>query len=189
MTTSRRELLGQGAEECLVRPGRLAVRGAPALGVAGALGVALAARIHADDPVALADAVRRVETARPTAVNLSHGVRLAAAALAEGFDAVLAAALALREAPASLAKPSGEVIAHHLVQAVPLLGPEPALIATPTTSRWYLDRQGPPDSLHATVSAGNAPMIEEFLSDLRSCVAAVGKSVSGDRSTDYATLE
>jgi methylthioribose-1-phosphate isomerase len=77
---------------------RLAVRGAPALGVAGALGVALAARSHADDPVALADAVRRVQTARPTAVNLSHGVRLAAAALAEGFDAVLAAALALRDA-------------------------------------------------------------------------------------------
>ena len=40
------------------------------------------------------------------------------------------AARALREAPGSLAKPSGEVIAHHLVQAVPLLGPEPALMAT-----------------------------------------------------------
>src|SRR5690349_290465 len=32
----------------------LAVRGAPALGVAGAFGVALAARVHADDPRALA---------------------------------------------------------------------------------------------------------------------------------------
>jgi sphinganine-1-phosphate aldolase len=54
---------------------------------------------------------------------------------------------------------------------------------------WYLDRQGPPDSLHATVSPGNAPVIEEFLSDLRACVAAVGKTTTDDRSTDYATLE
>jgi methylthioribose-1-phosphate isomerase len=77
---------------------RLAVRGAPALGVAGALGVALAARSHGADPAALAEAVRRVETARPTAVNLGHGVRLATAALPDGFDAVLAAALALRDA-------------------------------------------------------------------------------------------
>nr|MDQ6900501.1 AAA family ATPase [Candidatus Dormibacteraeota bacterium] len=41
-----------------------------------------------------------------------------------------AAARALREAPVYLAEPSAEVIAHHLVQAVPLLGPEPALVAT-----------------------------------------------------------
>ena len=32
---------------------------------------------------------------------------------------------------------------------------------------WVLDRQGPPDSLHATVSAGNAPVMDEFLADLR----------------------
>jgi S-methyl-5-thioribose-1-phosphate isomerase len=76
---------------------RLAVRGAPAIGVAGALGVALAARQHAGDPGALAGAVRRLESARPTAVNLARGVRLAAAALPDGPDAVLAAALALRD--------------------------------------------------------------------------------------------
>ncbi|HEU5109306.1 MAG TPA: S-methyl-5-thioribose-1-phosphate isomerase, partial [Micromonosporaceae bacterium] len=75
----------------------LAVRGAPALGVAGALGVALAARRHADDPQALADAVHRIETARPTAVNLARGARRAAARLPEGPDAVLAEALALRD--------------------------------------------------------------------------------------------
>ena len=28
---------------------------------------------------------------------------------------------------------------------------------------WHLDRQKPPDSLHATVSAGNAPVVDEFL--------------------------
>jgi S-methyl-5-thioribose-1-phosphate isomerase len=73
----------------------LAVRGAPALGVAGALGVALAARQYRDE--ALRDAVLRVETARPTAVNLGRGVRRAAAHLPAGPDAVLAEALAVRD--------------------------------------------------------------------------------------------
>jgi methylthioribose-1-phosphate isomerase len=76
---------------------RLAVRGAPAIGVAGAFGVALAARLHGDDARVLAEAVRRLESARPTAVNLARGVRRAAACLPEGPDAVLAAALALRD--------------------------------------------------------------------------------------------
>jgi methylthioribose-1-phosphate isomerase len=76
---------------------RLAVRGAPALGVAGALGVALAARNHVDDPDALRDAVRLIATARPTAVNLARGVERAAARLADGPDVVLAEALRLRD--------------------------------------------------------------------------------------------
>ena len=54
---------------------------------------------------------------------------------------------------------------------------------------WHLDRQGPPDSLHATVSAGNAPVIEEFLADLRAVVAEVLGTRAEDRSTTYATLE
>ena len=74
---------------------RLAVRGAPALGVAGALGVALAARRYPADQEALADAVQRIATARPTAVNLARGVRRAAERLPDGPDAVLAEALAL----------------------------------------------------------------------------------------------
>jgi methylthioribose-1-phosphate isomerase len=49
---------------------RLAVRGAPALGAAGALGVALAA-YRGEDPVAAGD---RLRAARPTAVNLAWGV-------------------------------------------------------------------------------------------------------------------
>jgi methylthioribose-1-phosphate isomerase len=75
----------------------LSVRGAPALGVAGAFGVALAARQFADDPAALADAVRKVESARPTAVNLARGARRVAALLPSGFEAVLAAACAVRD--------------------------------------------------------------------------------------------
>jgi len=54
---------------------------------------------------------------------------------------------------------------------------------------WFHDRQGPPDSLHATVSAGNVARIDEYLSDLRTCVEQVAGSRAGDRSTKYATLE
>ncbi|MCM4084911.1 S-methyl-5-thioribose-1-phosphate isomerase [Paractinoplanes hotanensis] len=75
----------------------LAVRGAPALGVAGAFGVALAARVHADDPQALALAVRRVETARPTAVNLARGAQRAASQLNRGPQAVLEEACRVRD--------------------------------------------------------------------------------------------
>jgi methylthioribose-1-phosphate isomerase len=72
---------------------RLAVRGAPALGVAGALGVALAVREHADP----AAAITAVRTARPTAVNLARGADRAAAAVPAGPDAVLAEALRVRD--------------------------------------------------------------------------------------------
>ncbi|MFV2106502.1 S-methyl-5-thioribose-1-phosphate isomerase [Micromonospora sp. LOL_015] len=75
----------------------LAVRGAPALGVAGALGVALARRLHHDEPDRLAAAVDRLRTARPTAVNLARGVDRASARLAESPSAVLAEAVALRD--------------------------------------------------------------------------------------------
>jgi len=54
---------------------------------------------------------------------------------------------------------------------------------------WFQDRQGPPDSLHATVSAGNAPVIEEYLRDLRASVDEVLGTTAADRSTNYATLE
>ncbi|MEV5297371.1 S-methyl-5-thioribose-1-phosphate isomerase [Amycolatopsis methanolica] len=73
---------------------RLAVRGAPALGGAGALGTALAAFAH-DDPAAVRGDAERLAAARPTAVNLSWGVSRALARLGDGADAVLAEALAL----------------------------------------------------------------------------------------------
>ncbi|MCW2632438.1 MAG: translation initiation factor, aIF-2BI family, partial [Pseudonocardia sp.] len=66
--------------------GRLVVRGAPALGVAGAMGVALAAgaarrSAHSDAPRVLV-AAERIAAARPTAVNLRWGAQQAVAALA-----------------------------------------------------------------------------------------------------------
>ena len=73
---------------------RLAVRGAPALGVAGAFGVALAVREYPADPTA---AIAALRAARPTAVNLARGVDRAAAQQAAGPDAVLAEALRLRD--------------------------------------------------------------------------------------------
>ena len=70
----------------------LAIRGAPALGVAGAFGVALAAYAHAGDAEKATLQAERIASARPTAVNLAGGVRRALAALPTGPDAVLAAA-------------------------------------------------------------------------------------------------
>lgn len=54
---------------------------------------------------------------------------------------------------------------------------------------WFHDRQGPPDTLHATLSAGNAPVIEDYLVDLADCVDEVRGTTAADRSTSYATLE
>lgn len=78
---------------------RLAVRGAPALGVAGAFGVVLAARTidPQADPDGFRAAVGEVRSARPTAVNLARGVDLALARVDGGWEAALDAALALRD--------------------------------------------------------------------------------------------
>ncbi|MGY6501198.1 MAG: pyridoxal phosphate-dependent decarboxylase family protein [Acidimicrobiales bacterium] len=54
---------------------------------------------------------------------------------------------------------------------------------------WFHDRQTPPDSLHSTVSAGNAPVIGDYLADLADCLDQVLGQRADDRSTNYATLE
>lgn len=54
---------------------------------------------------------------------------------------------------------------------------------------WFHDRQGPPDSLHSTVSNSNTGAIERYLADLAECVDKVAGSRAEDRSTSYATLE
>ena len=65
---------------------RLAVRGAPALGVAGAMGVALIAQTESD-PGSISSLAQTLSDARPTAVNLSWGVKRALTRLDEGPDA------------------------------------------------------------------------------------------------------
>lgn len=54
---------------------------------------------------------------------------------------------------------------------------------------WYFDRQAGPDSLHATVSAGNAGLIDELVDDLGELSQDVAGRRNPDRGTDYATLE
>jgi sphinganine-1-phosphate aldolase len=54
---------------------------------------------------------------------------------------------------------------------------------------WYLDRQTPPDSLHATVSAVHDASVDELVADLGAAVAGIGGGRAQDRSTTYATLE
>ena len=78
----------------------LAVRGAPALGVAGAMGVVVA--MDEADRLGLGDArrdeaVERIRAARPTAVNLAWGVDQVRPLMPEGRDVVLAAARRLAE--------------------------------------------------------------------------------------------
>ena len=77
---------------------RLAVRGAPAIGVTGALGVALAAQLAqaaGDSDESLHYEVARLRAARPTAVNLAWAVDRVAALLSAGVDAVVAEAVAM----------------------------------------------------------------------------------------------
>ncbi len=87
----------------------MVVRGAPAIGVTAAYGVALSARAHvasasggADLAARMANDLERLRAARPTAVNLAWAVDRCAAVLAasarDGADA--AAAALLREARA-----------------------------------------------------------------------------------------
>jgi methylthioribose-1-phosphate isomerase len=84
---------------------RLAVRGAPALGAAGALGVALAATRGTGSVEA---AAARLRAARPTAVNLARGVDRALRRLPDGPAAVLAEARAVVEEEAGASRAIGE---------------------------------------------------------------------------------
>ena len=79
----------------------LRVRGAPALGVAGSLGIALAATVAERAGSDITAAVERAATVlvatRPTAVNLAKGIAVAVAASAGGAAATVAAAVEVLE--------------------------------------------------------------------------------------------
>ncbi len=86
-----RQLRVTTVDELVDAISRLAVRGAPALGAAGAVGVLLAVQQAGRsgwDEATLRAAVQRLRAARPTAVNLAHGVDRVAARLPEGAAAV-----------------------------------------------------------------------------------------------------
>ena len=76
---------------------RLAVRGAPAIGVAGGFGVVLAAREHGTGGEQFRAAVESIRSARPTAVNLARMVDRVAARAVAGPAALLEEALAVRD--------------------------------------------------------------------------------------------
>src|SRR5262245_15112387 len=92
----------------LVRAVRdLVVRGAPALGAAGAYGVALAARVR-ERPVQVRADAAALRAARPTAVNLAHGVDHALTAYeASGAAAALTAAEAYAAADVAVNRALG----------------------------------------------------------------------------------
>jgi glutamate/tyrosine decarboxylase-like PLP-dependent enzyme len=54
---------------------------------------------------------------------------------------------------------------------------------------WYVDRQGPPPSIHCTVNAIHEHLIAEFVADLRACIDEVlAVNASGDQGA-YGTVD
>jgi len=99
---------------------RLAVRGAPVLGVAGALGVALAVRQAGRegwDAARLSTEVKRIADARPTAVNLRREVAATAAVIPQGAAAVEAAANAVRDDTIAVSRQISERGARYLMES------------------------------------------------------------------------
>lgn len=92
---------------------RLTIRGAPAIGVAGAFAVAISARTRFDVDAITADAAR-ITAARPTAVNLRWAVHRVMTHLPQGPEAMLAEALAVLDGDArttvAVASRTAEVI-------------------------------------------------------------------------------
>jgi glutamate/tyrosine decarboxylase-like PLP-dependent enzyme len=82
-------------------------------------------------------------------------------------------------------------IASDPAAAVPL---DPFAVGAALATRgWHLDRQGPPDSLHATITPiqgmDGCRVIEEFLADLAAVATDVGGTRDADRTTRYASTE
>ncbi len=86
----------------------LAVRGAPAIGVAAAYALACEARRGAS-PAALQAAAERLVAARPTAVNLAWAARRMAERFAEGPAALLREAHAIRDEDEAACRRIGEL--------------------------------------------------------------------------------
>ncbi|MFE0646457.1 S-methyl-5-thioribose-1-phosphate isomerase [Streptomyces sp. NPDC058877] len=98
----------------------LAVRGAPSIGLAGALGVALSAHAHCSPGItgggqeAVRADAQRLAAARPTAVNLARAVDRALGRLPDGPEAVLAEATTMIDEDRAVNR---QMVAH-AVQAV-----------------------------------------------------------------------
>ncbi|MHB1089594.1 MAG: S-methyl-5-thioribose-1-phosphate isomerase [Ilumatobacteraceae bacterium] len=109
---------------------RLVIRGAPALAVAGAFGIALAVLHHERGETSketLLNEVARIRSARPTAVNLAWGVDHVLPAMEGGSAAVIAAAEALAERDAMV---NGHLAQRGARFVAELCGPKPFGIQT-----------------------------------------------------------
>lgn len=96
----------------------LAVRGAPALGVAGALGVALIAKNAESESWSeelRSTAIAELRAARPTAVNLAWGVDQVLPLLSQGSDVVLRRALDIADEDARNNRAMGKRGADYLL--------------------------------------------------------------------------
>lgn len=54
---------------------------------------------------------------------------------------------------------------------------------------WYVDRQGPPPSLHCTVHAGHADTVSSFIDDLRGALTDTGSAAESISPSAYGTVD
>jgi methylthioribose-1-phosphate isomerase len=101
----------------------LAIRGAPAIGIAGAFGVVIATRAHSTaagvDLAAVSRDAERITRARPTAVNLGWGVRRALRRAPDGWRAVLDEAQAILAEDAAVNRKAAEHAADAVIRRCP----------------------------------------------------------------------
>lgn len=133
---------------------RLAVRGAPLLGIAGGYGVALAA-LRGDDVAAAADALA---AARPTAVNLAWGARRVESA----YHAHRDPAAALAEAHA--VKDEDAVAAARIAEHGLALIPSGARVLTHCNTGWLVSG-GEGTALGIVAAAHRAGRLEQLWVD------------------------
>jgi len=102
---------------------RLAVRGAPAIGLAGAYGVALAARLHEPGTAAFEQAVTAIREARPTAVNLAYAVDRLKPLAVGGVAALEAEAHTIRDEELAASVAMGETGADLVLELTGVAAP------------------------------------------------------------------
>ena len=113
-------------------------------------------------------------------LSLTRAAREACLRLADGVEAV--EGLSLRARPDSTLLSFGASDPHGSLDVY-------AVADLLATRGWYVDRQGPPPSLHCTVNASHAPTVDDFLVDLREAVAHVADSGRRGESGAYGTVD
>jgi glutamate/tyrosine decarboxylase-like PLP-dependent enzyme len=111
------------------------------------------------------------------------------ARLARGLTLDLCGALADIDGLAPLAAPDTTLIAIGADGTRPV---RPHALADALSARgWYVDRQGPPESVHLTVNAIHRDVMADFVADLSECADGLRREpgASGSTGGGYATLE